>query len=40
VPGVLTDALGLVIFIPVVREESIRWLRKRVQKSLGLPPLN
>ena len=39
VPGLLTDALGLVIFIPVVREESIRWLRKRVQKSLGLPPL-
>ena len=40
VPGLLTDGLGLVIFIPVVREESIRWLRKRVQKYLGLPPLN
>jgi len=40
VPGLLTDALGLVIFIPVVRDESIRWLRKRVQKSLGPPPLN
>ena len=40
VPGLLTDALGMVIFIPVVREESIRWLRKRVQKYLGLPPLN
>ena len=40
VPGLLTDALGLVIFIPVVREESIRWLRKRAQKYLELPPLN
>lgn len=40
VPGLLTDALGLVIFIPVVREESISWLRKRVQKSLGQLPLN
>ncbi len=40
VPGLLTDALGLVIFIPVVREESIGWLRKRVQESLGLPPLD
>ena len=40
VPGLLTDALGIVIFIPVVRGESIRWLRKCLQKSLGLPPLN
>ncbi len=40
VPGLLTDALGLIIFIPVVRDESISWLRKRVQKSLGLPPMN
>ena len=40
VPGLLTDALGLVIFIPVVREQSIDWLRKRVQESLGLPPLD
>jgi len=39
VPGLLTDALGLVIFIPVVRQESILWFRKRFQKSLGLPPL-
>ena len=30
----------VVIFIPVVREESISWLRKRVQKSLGQLPLN
>ena len=40
VPGLLTDALGLVVFIPVVRYESIRWLRKRIQNSLGLPPMN
>ncbi|MEC8980988.1 MAG: FxsA family protein [SAR324 cluster bacterium] len=40
VPGLLTDALGLVIFIPVVREQSIDWLRKRVRESLGLPPLD
>ena len=39
VPGFLTDALGLVIFIPVVRQESIQWLRKRMQESLGLPQL-
>jgi len=24
----------------VVREQSIGWLRKRVQESLGLPPLD
>ncbi len=40
VPGLLTDAFGLVIFIPVVRDESIRWLRKSIQKSFGLPPMN
>ena len=39
VPGLLTDALGLVIFIPAVRQESIQWLRKRMQESLGLPQL-
>ena len=39
VPGFLTDALGLVIFIPVVRQESIQWIRKRMQESLGLPQL-
>ena len=39
VPGFLTDALGLVIFIPAVRQESIQWLRKRIQESLGLPQL-
>ena len=39
VPGFLTDALGLVIFIPAVRQESIQWIRKRMQESLGLPQL-
>ncbi len=39
VPGFLTDALGLVILIPAVRQESIQWLRKRMQESLGLPQL-
>ena len=28
VPGFLTDAFGLVIFIPAVRHESIHWIRK------------
>ena len=37
VPGLLTDALGIVIFIPVVRQESIRWIRKRFQNFLELP---
>ena len=39
VPGFLTDALGLVIFIPALRQESIQWLRKRMHESLGLPQL-
>ena len=39
VPGLLTDALGLVIFVPAVRQESIRWLRKSMLKSMGRPPL-
>jgi len=39
VPGLLTDALGLVIFIPVVRQVSIQWLRKRMQQYLGLSQL-
>lgn len=40
VPGLLTDALGIVIFIPVVRQESIRWIRKRFQNFLELPTQN
>ena len=39
IPGILTDAIGLVIYIPAVRQESIQWLRKRMQESLGLPQL-
>ena len=36
VPGLLTDALGLVVFIPVVRHECIQLIRKRMRKSLNL----
>ena len=34
VPGLLTDALGLAIFIPAVRQECIQLIRKRMKKSL------
>ena len=40
VPGLLTDAIGIVIFIPTIRQESIKWLRNRMQKSVESPPLN
>ena len=36
VPGLLTDALGLVVFIPAVRQECIQLIRKRMRKSLNL----
>ena len=36
VPGLLTDALGLAIFIPAVRQECIQLIRKRLRKSLNL----
>ena len=39
VPGLLTDALGLVIFIPAVRQESIRRLRNSMLKTMGRSPL-
>ena len=39
VPGLLTDALGLVIFIPAVRQESIRLLRNRMRNTLNLTAL-
>ena len=32
VPGLLTDALGLAIFIPTVRQECIQLIRKRMKK--------
>jgi len=35
VPGLLTDALGLAIFIPAVRQECIQLIRKRMKKSLN-----
>ena len=36
VPVLLTDALGLVVFIPAVRQECIQLIRKRLRKSLNL----
>ena len=36
VPGLLTDALGLVVFIPAVRQECIQLIRKSLRKSLNL----
>ena len=35
VPGLLSDALGLAIFIPAVRQECIQLIRKRMKKSLN-----
>ena len=35
VPGLLTDALGLAILIPAVRQECIQLIRKRMKKSLN-----
>ena len=40
VPGLLTDALGLVVFIPAVRQECIQLIRKRLRKSLNLASPN
>ena len=39
VPGLLTDSIGIVIFIPTIRHESIKWLRNRMSKYLGSHPL-
>ena len=36
VPGLLTDALGLAVFIPAVRKECIEMIRKSMRKSLNL----
>ena len=36
VPGLLTDALGLAVFIPAVRQECIQLIKKRLRKSLNL----
>ena len=40
VPGLLTDALGLAVFIPAVRQECIQLIRKRMRKSLNLASPN
>ena len=40
VPGLFTDGIGILIFIPTIRQEVIKWLRTRMHKSLGIPPLN
>ena len=37
VPGLITDGLGILIFIPTIRQEIIKWIRNRIKKSLGLP---
>ena len=37
VPGLITDSLGLAVFIPVVRQECIQLIKKRLRKSLNLP---
>ena len=36
VPGLITDALGLTVFIPAVRQECIQLIRKRMRKSSNL----
>jgi len=36
VPGLLTDALGLAVFIPAVRQECIQLIRKCMRKSINL----
>ena len=35
VPGLQTDAIGLAVFIPAVRQECIQLIRKRMKKSLN-----
>jgi len=36
VPGLITDALGLAVFIPAVKNECIQLIRNRMRKSLNL----
>jgi len=36
VPGLLTDSLGLAVFIPAVRQECMQLIRKRMRKSLNI----
>ena len=35
VPGLITDAVGLALFIPAVRQESIQLIRNSIKKSLN-----
>ena len=36
VPGLVTDALGLAVFIPTMQKECIQLIRKRMRNSLNL----
>ena len=36
VPGLITDALGMAVFIPAVRQEFIQLIRESMKKSLNL----
>ena len=36
VPGVITDGIGLIIFIPLVRDEFISFIKKYIKKSIKL----
>ena len=36
IPGLITDALGLAVFIPAVRQECIELIRKCMRKSLNI----
>ena len=36
VPGLLTDSLGLAVFIPAVRQACIQLIRNNMKKSLNL----
>ena len=34
VPGVVTDALGFLLLVPVCREELVRWFRQQMRRYL------
>ena len=36
VPGLITDAIGMALFIPVLRQECIKLVRNSMKKSLNL----
>ena len=33
-PGLLTDGLAVVLLVPIVREEGIRWVRQKMRRRL------